>query len=244
MQEMLQRIFGILERVRNMSVDSTWVMIAFGAVLAFGLLNSILGYRLLRFWVMLFGFGVGATAGFMAADRLGVDRHMVYFAATLGLGILVAVVAFLIYRAGIFLLGGGIAAVVSIYLIHPTTSASFFLCILIGVVIGSLALRFEKEVIIVVTSLLGGTLAGFCLAKLLRLPEFPAGAAAGIAVAVLGMLIQFLINRTEEEEEEPEEGGDSVEYPADDDYYHYDPFTGEPLDTNSKEKTRRKRKNA
>ena len=39
MQEMLQRIFGILERVRNMSVDSTWVMIAFGAVLAFGLLN-------------------------------------------------------------------------------------------------------------------------------------------------------------------------------------------------------------
>ena len=40
MQEMLQRIFGILERVRNMSVDSTWVMIAFGAVLAFGLLNK------------------------------------------------------------------------------------------------------------------------------------------------------------------------------------------------------------
>ena len=96
MQEMLQRIFGILERVRNMSVDSTWVMIAFGAVLAFGLLNSILGYRLLRFWVMLFGFGAGAAAGFMGADRLGADRPLIYFAATLGLGILVAVVAFLI----------------------------------------------------------------------------------------------------------------------------------------------------
>lgn len=243
MQEMLQRIFGILERVRNMSVDSTWVMIAFGAVLAFGLLNSILGYRLLRFWVMLFGFGAGAAAGFMGADRLGVDRPLFYFAATLGFGILVAVVAFLIYRAGIFLLGGGLAAVVSIYLIHPTSSASFFLCILIGVVIGSLALRFEKEVIIVVTSLLGGTLAGFCLAKLLRMPEFPFGAAAGGAVAILGMLIQFLINRTEEEEE-PEEGGSSAEYPEEDDYYHYDPFTGEPLDTNNKEKTGRKRKNA
>ena len=75
------------------------------------------------------------------------------------------------------------------------------------------------------------------------MPEFPFGAAAGGAVAILGMLIQFLINRTEEEEE-PEEGGSSGEYPEEDDYYHYDPFTGEPLDTNNKEKSGRKRKNA
>ena len=38
--------------------------------------------------------------------------------------------------------------------------------------------------------------------------------------------------------------GTDGEYPEEDDYYHYDPFTGEPLDTNNKEKSGRKRKNA
>ena len=242
MQETLQRILAILERVRNMPADSTRMMVIFGAVLAFGLLNCILGYRLLRFWVMLFGFGIGAGTGFFLAEELELQRSVLYLAVMLGLGIVVAVVAFLIYRAGIFLLGGGTALVVSIYVIHPTSSATFFLCILIGVVIGSLAIRFEKEVIIVVTSLLGGVLFGFCLAKLLRMEEFPAGFLAGAAAALLGMLIQFLTNRTEEEDSEevdPEEKtlyGDGLD--------HYDPYTGEPLDEEREEhKKGRKRTN-
>ena len=68
-----------------------------------------------------------------------------------GLGIVLAVVSFLIYRAGIFVLGFGIGITLSIYLVHPTSSFSFFLCILIGVGLGVLAMRYAKGVIIVGT---------------------------------------------------------------------------------------------
>ena len=211
MREMLDRILVILERVRNMPVDSKADMIIFGAVLLFALLNAVLGYRLLRFWVMLFGFAAGAAAGYFLSERWFPEaRNLLRLASMLILGIALALVAFLVYRAGIFLVAAVTTAVVSVYLIRPNTSAMFFLCILLGVVIGSLAIRFERAVIIVVTSLLGGSLGGFCLAKMLSLQEIPYGVMIGAAICIVGMMIQFAINKPEEEEEfsdeeEPEE---------------------------------------
>ena len=115
--------------------------------------------------------------------------------AMLGIGVVMAVLAFMIYRAGIFILGAGLGLFLSIYLIHPTSSFSFFLCILIGVGIGVLALRYDREVIIVGTSFLGGVTAGLSLAKLLAMDQIPYGILFGAAFAILGMLIQFAINK-------------------------------------------------
>ena len=48
---------------------------AFAVLLVFGVLNCILGYRLLRFWMMLFGFVIGAGIGLGGAFSLGVRRE-------------------------------------------------------------------------------------------------------------------------------------------------------------------------
>ena len=55
---------------------------------------------------------------------------------------------------------------VAIYVLHPTSSLVFFLCILAGVLLGSLAMKWAREVIIVGTSLMGGAMAGVSAAKL------------------------------------------------------------------------------
>ena len=134
--DMLSRGFDILQRAGGMEQISQLMVIVYGVLCVFGLLNCILGYRILRFWMMIFGFIIGAGAGFGVTYMSGVQDKMVIAGAMAGLGIVLAVVSFLIYRAGIFVLGFGIGITLSIYLVHPTSSFSFFLCILIGVGMG------------------------------------------------------------------------------------------------------------
>ena len=159
----------------------------------------------MRFWMMIFGFLIGAGGGFAATYISGVQDKMVIVGAMAGLGIVLAIVSFLIYRAGIFVLGFGIGISLSIYLVHPTSSFSFFLCILIGVGLGVLAMRYAKGVIIIGTSVLGGVLAGISIAQIGGLAQFPYGIGMAAGIALLGMLIQFAINKDHYDEEEDEE---------------------------------------
>lgn len=205
--EILERIMNIAERVRYMPELNTATQILFGVLLGFGVLNCILGYRLLRFWLLIFGFGIGAVLGGTGAYMADVPDRTLYLIAMLIVGILVAVVAFYIYKVGIFLLGAGLGSTISVYLLHPTTSFIFFLCLLAGVGLGSLAMKWAKEVIIVGTSLLGGLLAGMSLARLGNLSELPYGVAMSAAFVALGLLIQFATNRSKDQEE-PETDGD------------------------------------
>lgn len=126
MTEILMRILNIAERVRGMEQLSRVAAVAFAVLFIFGFLNCILGYRILRFWMMLFGFGMGAGLGLAAAYSVGVEDKMTYLIVMAATGIVLAVVSFLIYRAGIFILGAGIGMALSIYVLHPTTSAVFF----------------------------------------------------------------------------------------------------------------------
>ena len=210
MTDILWRLTNIIQRVQYMDPQSLGAMAGYGILLVFGILNCILGYRLLRFWMMLFGFILGGVAGFAAAYTTGVTEQFMYIAAVLAGGILLALLAFLIYKVGIFVIGAGIGMALGIYILHPTTSFIFFLCILIGVGLGVLAMRYVKGVLIVGTSLLGGVLSGYSLAQLGNLPQLPIGVAMIVAFAILGMLIQFTINRQSEDDEDEEDYEESV----------------------------------
>lgn len=205
LKEYLRRLLEMIERFRTMQITSKAQLLVFAALLVFGLLNCVLGYRLLRFWVMLFGFVAGALGGYFIVRHLQVQEKIYYLGAMIGLGIIVAVVAFLIYKAGIFLLAAVLGVTASIYFLRPTSSAVFFLCLLIGAVLGFLSVKFSKEVIISATSLMGGAIAGLSLGKLGALPEIPYGLGMAAGFAVLGMLVQFVTNKTEEDDEDDEE---------------------------------------
>ena len=69
MVDILKNIMNIAYRVRDMQIAGTLSMVLFGAVLVFGIMNCVLGYRLLRFWMMIFGFLIGAGIGLFAIHR-------------------------------------------------------------------------------------------------------------------------------------------------------------------------------
>ena len=209
MTDILKNVLNIAARIHDMQAAGTLAMAFFGIVLVFGLVNCILGYRLLRFWMMIFGFLMGAGAGFFGVYEAGASDKTIYVVVMLIAGVVLAVISFAIFKAGIFIIGAGIGLTVTVYLIHPTTSFTFFLCLLTGVGLGFLALRYEREVIIVGTSILGGILSGFATAKLTNMEEIPFGIIFSIGFALVGMLIQFAINRLKYEDEDEEEAENS-----------------------------------
>ncbi|MCD8155433.1 MAG: TMEM198/TM7SF3 family protein [Clostridiales bacterium] len=205
--EILMRVMNIVNRVSNMEQLNTILVLGYGVLCIFGILNCILGYRLLRFWVMIFGFAMGAALGLTGVYLYGGGSQNLYIAAAVAGGAVMAIFSFLIYRAGLFVIGLGIGMALSIYAIQPRTSFSFFLCILLGVGLGVLALHFSRVVIIVGTSVLGGGMAGISLARLAGMDDFPYGVLFSVVIALLGMLIQFGINPGEEDEEDEEGRG-------------------------------------
>ena len=110
-----------------------------------------------------------------------------------------------------FILAAGIGWALSIYFLHPTSSAVFFACILIGIALGSMAVKYCREVLIIATSLIGGLMAGISLAKLGDLADIPYGLGMGVGFAVLGTLIQFAINKPQMEAEMDEDGEEEIE---------------------------------
>ena len=55
MTEILTRVMGVLQRVSDMSELSGAATVVFGVIFVFGLLNCILGYRILLEWERVWG---------------------------------------------------------------------------------------------------------------------------------------------------------------------------------------------
>ncbi len=195
MTGILGNMVSITGNLLDSELVNRFVMGFFAVVLVFGVMNCILGYRLLRFWMMLGGFLVGCGLALIILYTMGTQEKTTLMIAALATGIVFAVITFLIYKAGVFILAAGIGWALSIYFLHPTSSASFFVCILIGIALGTLAVKYCREVLIVATSLIGGVMAGVSLAKLGNLADLPYGLGMSICFAILGMLIQFTINK-------------------------------------------------
>lgn len=218
-------VFGSIVSIAGNLLDSDLVnrfmMAVFAVILVFGVLNCILGYRLLRFWMMLGGFLVGAGLALVIVHGMGTQEKSTMLIAALVTGVIFAVIAFLIYKAGVFILAAGIGWTLSIYFLHPTSSAAFFACILIGVALGSLAVKYCREVLIVATSLIGGLMAGVSLAKLGNLADIPYGLGMSVGFAIIGMLIQFAINKPAADDEDDMDDEDIREQIHDRDQRQY-----------------------
>lgn len=242
MNDILQQIMDMIETTRTIPSVSSISMIGFAVLLIFGIINCVLGYRLLRFWMMLCGFVIGAGIGFGIAFSSGVTEKYMYAAFMVGAGIVIAVIAFVSYKIGLFILGAGIGIGLGIYVFHPTTSLVFFFCLLLGVGLGVLAMKQARVVLIVGTSLLGGAMAGFSAAKLGGLADLPYGLGLSAGFALLGMVIQFATNRPsvdDDDEDDKEEYEDSEQSS---DYVDFRDYVPQKSDRKSRKEPQRETK--
>ena len=120
-----------------------------GLILA--LLNCLFGYKLRKLWGVLFGFLVGAAAGLGLAFYLK-QSGKVALVAALAIGIFFALLAFLLYRLGLFFLCAGLSAFFLWQLLPFHTGPALIVYLVIGAVVGVLALAKERLTCLLYTS--------------------------------------------------------------------------------------------
>lgn len=176
----------------------TYAMIFLLFEVIFGALNCFFGYKLLKVWMAVCGFIIGATGGFLIAARFLTERNIV-FGITAAAGIVGSVLAYQIYLVGVFFLGWmmSVAAVIAFVRSLPIGDKEKLVVIaagvLLGLIVGVLIVKFARPSIILVTGISGGistATAAFSLLKLEQPVLVVTG--AGILLAIVGIMVQFL----------------------------------------------------
>ena len=189
------QVYQFLKGVNSDTVNqvvSENMMIALIITTVIGIFLSMFGLKLIRLWSALLGLVVGAGIGFDVTELAGLEP-MIVVGATIGGGIVLAFLAGFFYRFGIFLLALLTGTYIAILFVNPQDWIFLGVCLAIGLVIALLALKFVEPIMIVVTSILGGVLAGDAIATLAELdnPIFRYGIM--VLVAIVGGIIQFTL---------------------------------------------------
>lgn len=189
------QVYQYLKSVNSDTVNqvvSENMMIALIVTTVIGIFLSMFGLKLIRLWSALLGLVVGAGIGFAVTELAGLEP-MIVVGATIGGGIVLAFLAGFFYRFGIFLLALLTGTYIAILFVNPQDWIFLGVCLAIGLVIALLALKFVEPIMIVVTSILGGVLAGDAIATLAEFdnPIFRYGIM--VLVAIVGGIIQFTL---------------------------------------------------
>ena len=136
------------------------------AGMIFALLNCFMGYRLRKVWGTLLGLAIGAVAGGAAAwYYLGGKQSYILIAGALA-ALFLGMIAWCFYKAGIFILCTGLIYWLASSFISGEDVTSRIICLAVGIVVATMALGYERHVVIVITGLCGGNGADKCLIEL------------------------------------------------------------------------------
>lgn len=189
------QVYQYLKSVNSDTVNqvvSENLMIALIVTTVIGIFLSMFGLKLIRLWSALLGLVAGAGIGFTVTELAGLEP-MIVVGSTIGGGIVLAFLAGFFYRFGIFLLALLSGTYIAILFVNPQDWIFLGVCLAIGIVIALLALKFVEPIMIVVTSIIGGVLAGDAIATLAELdnPIFRYGLM--VLIAIVGGIIQFTL---------------------------------------------------
>ncbi len=191
----LQSIFsGINDSVRIATAIITLIL---------ALLACFLGYRLARFFMSLTGFMAGAYIGYkIGTQALNLQRPLTIVCAVVA-GLALSVLAYRIYTAGIFILCAFLGFIAAATLLPFSGDLQFFLSVLSGFIIGALAVKYLRPVIILSSAIAGGFTASEMIVKvctLMSLYKFTYFTSGGLTliICVLGIAVQFLTTSDKE----------------------------------------------
>ena len=165
----------------------------FAAVIAIGILIGFFGLKLVKVVASFLGFLIGAGAGAGICVLAGIEG-IASVAVILVCAILLAVVSFLVYRLGVFVMiyicSMGVLAVV----IPAQSSVITIVELAVSLVLAILAAIFAEPMIIVITGIAGGFLAGPAILDLAGITD-PSWLkyVAGAVLAFVGLMIQFMM---------------------------------------------------
>ena len=147
------------------------------------------------------GFIAGAIIGQIAASQI---LHVEGFASVLCIilcGAFIASLAFWIYRIGIFILCFALAFSAAGTLFPFEGDVQFFANVITGLIVGVLAVKYMRPVIILTSAIVCGTSAAGLLPSVTEymgittLSSMNSSATLTLALCVLGIAVQFLTTK-------------------------------------------------
>lgn len=194
--ELLNQIGESVGTIQGTGV--TWAIVN----IIVGALGCFLGYKLMRLWIVIGGALGGFVAGYYIAMNY-TDNALIGAVAGILSGIILAMIAYNVYLIGVFLLCGTIGLILSSMVIQPTSSMMFFICVIIGVITAVLSVRFVRPMIILTTSFQGGLTMASGIVVLCGLDNDLFMAGIGIAIAIFGCAVQFLVSARNKGDKSP-----------------------------------------
>ncbi len=161
------------------------------ALLAAAVILCFLGVKLVRVCAALAGLGIGFLLGISAGELfLAPAQAMI---AGLVLGAVLGVLLAWWYRGGVFLVVFLLTVNILNLILHPHTPVVWICCAAAGILAAVLAEFFVAPVIILLTALHGGMVAGVALGTFESFSGSYLIYVIGILLTALGIVVQFLL---------------------------------------------------
>ena len=181
--------------------DTTYKIAGSVIALILALIGCFFGYKLSKVFMSITGFILGVFIGQLVASEL---LHVEGFASVLCIilgGAIVAALALWIYRIGIFILCFAFAFSAAGALFSFEGDIQFFINIIAGLIVGVLAVKYMRPVIILTSAIVCGSSAAGLLPGVAEymgittLSSMNSSATLTLALCVLGIAVQFLTTK-------------------------------------------------
>ncbi|MGN0400235.1 MAG: hypothetical protein ACI4EO_08945 [Blautia sp.] len=176
----------IMDHLGNITRQYTTGIMLAGLV--FALLNCFMGYRLRKVWGSLLGLFAGALAGAGAAYYFFGTEYML--AAALAGAVVVSIIAWIFYKLGIFLLCAGLVYLLTGSFFTSMDGTSRLICLIVAVFAATMAIGYERIMIIGITGICGGIGAVNALFILTDMEKSLGTWILGLILAGLGIAFQ------------------------------------------------------
>ncbi len=186
--------FGMMGALRGVMVFLSVIAIVLG------LAQLLWGYKLLRFWIAVQGFGIGGVIGsliaifvfFRSRGSVGMVMGLILILVCAVLG---AFLAYMLYKVGVFLqcfACGFLVALVLFGVLFHSMGFATVLGFMAGVALGVLGVFLTKPMFIITTSVTGGLNCGMALGTIFGNPVI--GFVLALGLIGLGLWYQITHN--------------------------------------------------
>ena len=147
----------------NSIIESAPLLPVLGLLLA-GLLQCFLGYRFLKFWITIAGFGVGLVLGYIVSSLIIRETGgETYIPVIIGLaaGLVFGFLAYKVYLAGVFIFCGLMAFGAAAAFTFPEGRGwdifAFVVRVVVFLIAGYVGMKFARPAVILISAFAGSS---------------------------------------------------------------------------------------
>ena len=163
-----------------------------------GIALMLFGFKIKKIALMIIGFFAGYVGGTLLADRFIGPGAVMFTLTPILIGAAAAVLMFAVYYLAIYVMGLSIGGLAGFYLganLFERPVWGLVIAVVLGVIIGSIALAAEKPIVILGTSFIGYIAFRQGLYALISIDQSIVIEVVCIVLALASVVLQFLINR-------------------------------------------------